>query len=246
MPAEPGSRLCVGAFALAAAGLLDGRQATTHWRRCEDLAAAYPAVDVVPGALYLDTGQVLTSGGVAAGIDLCLHIVRRDFGAEIANRLGRRLVTGPHRDGGQAQYIEHPVPDRAPEPIGEAMAWALENLAKPLTIAMLAEHAHLSSRTFIRQFGRLTGTTPRQWLIAQRVDLARRLLETTDLPVDQVSRRSGFNSSLSLRQHFMGRLGTTPSAYRRTFSQLPGTPAGASAGASATADHMSRLRRRPA
>lgn len=211
--------LCVGAFALGAAGLLDGRFATTHWLECGRLAARYPTATVVPGALYQDADRVLTSGGVAAGIDLCMHIVRTDHGAEIANRLGRRLVMGPHRDGGQAQYIEHPIPERAPDPIGIAMTWALAHLDQPLTIAALAGRSHMSVRTFVRQFRKQTGTTPRQWLIAQRMELAQRLLETTDIPVEQVARRAGFGTSLSLRQHFISRLHTSPSAYRRTFAQ---------------------------
>jgi transcriptional regulator GlxA family with amidase domain len=210
--------LCVGAFAVAAAGLLDGKEATTHWRFCSQLADTYPTVRVVPGRLFVDGGQVLTSGGVAAGIDLCLHIVRSDYGAEVANRLSRSMVTGPHRDGGQAQYIEHPIPDPAPEPIGVAMAWALTNLRQPLTIASLASKANMSARTFVRRFRDVTGTTPHQWVIAQRLELARRLLETTGLQVDQIARRAGFGSSLSLRQHFLNRLETTPSAYRRTFT----------------------------
>ena len=219
---ERGARvasLCVGAFALGAAGLLDGRAATTHWQHCAKLAAEYPTATVVPGALYQDADRVLTSGGVAAGIDLCMHIVRSDYGAEIANRLGRRLVMGPHRDGGQAQYIEYPIPERAPDPVGVAMTWALTQLDQPLTIAALAARAHLSARTFVRHFRKLTGTTPRQWLISQRMELAQRLLETTDLPVEQVARRAGFGTSLSLRQHFISRLKTSPSAYRRTFAQ---------------------------
>lgn len=212
--------LCVGAFTLGAAGLLDGRVATTHWLECARLAAEYPTATVVPGALYQDDDRVLTSGGVAAGIDLCMYIVRTDYGAEIANRLGRRLVMGPHRDGGQAQYIEHPIPERAPDPIGVAMTWALTHLDQPLTIAALAVKSHMSVRTFVRQFRNTTGTTPRQWLIAQRMELAQRLLETTDLPVEQVARRAGFGTSLSLRQHFLSRLQTSPSAYRRTFTHV--------------------------
>lgn len=213
--------LCVGAFTLAHAGLLDGRQATTHWRFCDQLAREHPAIDVQVDALYVDGGQVLTSGGIAAGVDLCLHIVRTDHDVEIANALSRRLVTGPHRAGGQAQYIERPVPDHAPGPIGVAMAWAVSHLDRPLAIDDLAAMAHVSTRTFSRRFTEMTGTTPYQWVIAQRVEKAKRLLEATHLPVQQIARRSGFGTAQSLRQHFVKQIGLSPSGYRRSHTETP-------------------------
>ena len=209
--------VCVGAFVLAAAGLLDGRQATTHWRYCADLAGSYPAVDVVPDVLYIDAGNVLTSGGVAAGIDLCLHIVRRDFGADIASRLARRLVVGPHRDGGQAQFIEHPVPATTAGPLGLALTWALEHLHQNLTTEDLAKIAGMSTRTFYRHFQDSTGTTPHRWLLTQQVLLARRLLETTQLSIDEVARCCGFGNASTLRKHFARRVTLSPTSYRRSF-----------------------------
>jgi len=211
--------VCLGTFVLAAAGLLDHRRATTHWRFCAALAAAYPLVRVVPEALYIDDGDILTSGGVVAGIDLCLHLVRKDYGAEIATRLARRLVAGPHRDGGQAQFIEQPLPDGAGQPVGPAMAWALQHLAERPTPARLAEIAAMSRRTFYREFRAATGTTPRTWLVAQQVSLAARLLETTGLTVAQIADRAGFDDASVLRRHFRTRLGVSPSAYRRTFGR---------------------------
>lgn len=216
--------LCVGAFAVAASGLLDGREATTHWRFCDQLADEHRKVRVRPDVLYVDTGQILTSGGVAAGVDLCLHLVRTDLGAEVANRLSRRLVAGPHRDGGQAQYIEHPVPSCPDDPIGLVLTWALSRLDQPLTIQVLADQCHLSVRTFCRQFRRATGTTPHQWILIQRLELAKRLLEVTDLTVDQIARRAGFTGALGLRQSFGRRLGVAPAAYRRTFSHHRSPP----------------------
>ena len=209
--------VCLGAFVLAAAGLLDGRQATTHWRYCADLAENYPAVDVVPDVLYVDAGDVLTSGGVAAGIDLCLHIVRHDYGADIASRLARRLVVGPHRDGGQAQFIEHPIPAATAGPLGPALAWALEHLHENLTTGELAKIANMSTRTFYRHFQESTGTTPHRWLLAQQVVLARRLLETTQLTIDQVARRCGFRNASTLRKHFRRHVRLSPTGYRRSF-----------------------------
>jgi transcriptional regulator GlxA family with amidase domain len=210
--------ICTGAFALAAAGLLDGRRATTHWRWAERLARAYPAVQVEPNVLYVDEGSILTSAGVAAGIDLCLHILRRDHGAEAANEVARQTVVAPHRGGGQAQFIERPV--AASEQLGLAptRAWALERLEQPLTVTQLARHAHCSARTFARRFRVETGTTPLQWLLEQRIAHARRLLEGSDLPVELVAQRSGFGSAAALRQHFRRATATTPTAYRRTFA----------------------------
>jgi transcriptional regulator GlxA family with amidase domain len=211
--------LCLGTFVLAAAGLLDGRRATTHWRFCQALGEAYPRVEVVPDVLYIDDGDVLTSGGVAAGIDLCLHIVRKDHGAEIANRLGRLLVFGPHRAGGQAQFVEQPIPDTdtGNERLGHALSWAIEHLPQDLTIGQLASVAAMSRRTFYREFQASTGTTPQRWLVAQRVLLARRLLETTQLMIEEIARHSGFGDASLLRRHFTTQLGLSPTAYRQTF-----------------------------
>lgn len=211
--------VCLGAFVLAAAGLLDHRRATTHWRFCAALSAAYPLIQVVPEALYIDEGDILTSGGVVAGIDLCLHLVRKDYGAEIASRLARRLVAGPHRDGGQAQFIEQPLPDASGQRIGPAMAWALQHLPDRPTPDRLAAVAAMSRRTFYREFRAATGTTPHKWLVAQQVSHAARLLETTGLTVAQIAALAGFDDVSVLRRHFRARLGVSPGAYRRTFGQ---------------------------
>ena len=223
--------VCLGTFALAAAGLLDGRRATTHWRFCADLSAAYPLVQVVPDMLYVDEGDILTSGGVAAGIDVCLHVVRKDYGAEIANSLARRLVVGPHRDGGQAQFIEQPMADTSDRRLGKTLAWALEHLPEPLDVGQFAAIAAVSRRTFYREFHAATGTTPHRWLIAQRIILARRMLETTKLTVVEVARQSGFEDVSVFRRHFIGQAGLSPTAYRRRFGQLSDAegPAAASA-----------------
>jgi transcriptional regulator GlxA family with amidase domain len=210
--------ICTGAFALAAAGVLDGRRATTHWRHAGDLAAMHPAVEVDPGVLYVDEGTVLTSAGVAAGIDLCLHLIRTDHGAELANRVARRIVVPAHRDGGQAQYIERPVPTNAGDSLEPTRAWALEHLGDPLTVAGMARHACVSERTFSRRFLAETGTTPLQWLVRQRVLAARELLERTPAGIDDVAATCGFGSAANLRLHFRRVLSTTPTAYRRTFA----------------------------
>jgi transcriptional regulator GlxA family with amidase domain len=218
--------VCTGAFVLAAAGLLDGRRATTHWDSAAELARRHPRVAVDPGVLYVDEGDVLTSAGVAAGLDLCLHVVRRDHGAEAAAAIARRTVVAPHRDGGQAQFVVRPVPAASPvETAARAgatgleptRAWALERLADPLDVATLAAHAHVSPRTFARRFREETGTTPGRWLLDHRVLRARELLETTALPVEEVAARSGFGSAASLREHLGRRARTTPTAYRRAF-----------------------------
>jgi transcriptional regulator GlxA family with amidase domain len=209
--------ICTGAFALAHAGLLDGRRATTHWRYAAQLAERFPAVDVDPDVLYVDEGDVLTSAGVAAGIDLCLHIVRRDHGAEVAARVARRIVVAPHRDGGQAQFVERPLPTGASDGLAATRAWALEHLDRALDVAALARHAAVSERTFARRFRAETGITPLQWLLAQRVREAERLLEGTDLPVEEVAARCGFGTAASLREHFARVNATTPSGYRRAF-----------------------------
>ena len=209
--------ICTGAFVLAAAGLLDGRRATTHWAAAARLAAAYPQVTVDAAVLYVDAGSVCTSAGVAAGIDLCLHLVRQDHGTEAANAIARGMVVAPHRSGGQAQFAETPVPPVDEGSLEGTRRWAIAHLAEPLTIDMLARHAAVSRRTFARRFAAETGTTPLQWLLAQRVLLARRLLETTDEPVARVAALAGFGDALSLRQHFARTTATTPLAYRRTF-----------------------------
>jgi transcriptional regulator GlxA family with amidase domain len=210
--------VCSGAFVLAAAGLLDGRRATTHWMHSEELARRYPAVRVEPGVLYVDEGDVMTSAGTAAGIDLCLHIVRLDHGAEIANAVARRMVVQPHRDGGQAQYVEAPVPSLAGSDLFSAtLTWMTENLDQPVTVEDLAERAAMSPRTFARRFRATTGTTPLQWVVRQRVVLAQRLLETTDEPVERIAERCGFGTAAGLRLHFRRSLATSPQAYRRTF-----------------------------
>jgi transcriptional regulator GlxA family with amidase domain len=212
--------ICTGAFALAHAGLLDGRRATTHWGFCERLARAFPAVAVDPDVLYVDDGDVLTSAGLAAGMDLCLHVVRRDAGADAATAVARWNVVAPHRDGGQAQFIDAPLPapaERAGEGLAATRAWALERLDQPLAVEDLARHAHMSPRTFARRFVAETGASPKRWLTAQRVHHARRLLETTDLPVEDVAHRCGFGSAAAMRIHFGRATATRPTAYRRTF-----------------------------
>lgn len=209
--------ICSGAFVLAEAGLLDGRQATTHWMYADALARRYPAVKVDPAVLYVDEGDILTSAGTAAGMDMCLHIVRTDHGAEVANALARRLVVPPHREGGQAQYVELPVPPPYGDSLSPVLDWALEHLDEPLTVDMLARRARTSARTFARRFRATTGTTPAQWLIQQRIRLAQRLLETTDEPVERIAARCGFGTSASLRQHVTRSLGVSPQAYRKTF-----------------------------
>jgi AraC family transcriptional regulator, transcriptional activator FtrA len=210
--------LCTGAFVLAAAGLLDGHAATTHWEECADLARRYPRVRVDPGVLYIDEGDVLTSAGSAASVDLCLHVVERDYGAEVAARLARDLVVPLYRSGGQAQYIESPVhlPDSG-DLFADTMNWLQAHLAEMVTVADLAERSAMSPRTFARRFLASTGTTPLAWLTRERLRSAKRLLETTDAPVDLVARMSGFGSPDNLRKHFARTLRTTPQAYRRTF-----------------------------
>ena len=214
--------LCTGAFVLAAAGILDGHPATTHWSECGDLARRYPRVRVDPGVLYVDDGDLLTSAGSAASLDLCLHVVQRDFGTEVATRLARDLVVPLQRDGGQAQYIEAPVPmlDRA-NLFAETMAWLQEHLDQAVTVSDLAARAAMSPRTFARRFLAAAGTTPYQWLLRERIRLAQRLLETSDLPVEAVAARSGFGTADNFRKHFARVLRTSPQGYRRAFRQRP-------------------------
>jgi transcriptional regulator GlxA family with amidase domain len=210
--------VCSGAFVLAAAGLLDGRRAATHWRYAPDLAARYPLVEVDDSVLYVDEGQVITSAGTAAGIDACLHLIRVEHGAEVANAFARRMVVPPHRDGGQAQYVEAPVPrqQHGGAELAGLLDWAVQHLAEPLPVEALAHRAHMSPRTFARRFRQVTGTTPHRWLLGQRITHAQRLLER-GLPVEEVARRTGFGSAATLRSQFGRERGTSPSAYARTF-----------------------------
>ncbi|WP_072813151.1 GlxA family transcriptional regulator [Rhodococcus zopfii] len=213
--------MCTGAFTLAAAGLLDGRPCTTHWKHAARLAEMYPAARVDPDVLYVDDGAVLTSAGTAAGIDLCLHIVRTEQGADVANTIARRMVVPPHRDGGQAQYVAMPLPACKSDTLAPLLDWMTENLDRELPVAALAEKAHMSARTFARRFSAETGTTPARWLRDQRVHAAQQLLENTDLPVDVIADRVGFGTAAVLRQHFLRVRHTTPQAYRRTFRAAP-------------------------
>ncbi|WP_327355793.1 GlxA family transcriptional regulator [Streptomyces sp. NBC_01304] len=209
--------ICTGAFLLAAAGLLDGQRATTHWLSAGLFARTFPAVGVDPEVLYVDEGRVLTSAGEAAGIDLCLHMIRCDFGAAVAAEVARRTVVPPHREGGQAQYIPRPVVAALESSTGSARAWALGRLGEPLTLGELAARSSMSVRTFSRRFLAEAGMTPMQWLTRQRLDRARELLEETDRTVDRIAADAGFGTGASLRQHFHALLGVTPRAYRATF-----------------------------
>lgn len=211
--------VCTGAFLLAEAGLLNSRRATTHWMYADVLAKQYPAVDVDPDVLFIDAGDGLfTSAGTAAGIDLCLHIVRMDHGAEVANAVARRMVVPPQRDGGQAQYVAVPVPELpSDDNIATVLDWATAHLDQPLKVEDLARQALLSPRTFARRFRDSTGTSPMRWLARQRVLQAQRLLETTDLPVELVARECGFGTPTALRSHFRRVVGTSPLSYRQTF-----------------------------
>ncbi|MFF5208166.1 helix-turn-helix domain-containing protein [Streptosporangium sp. NPDC000396] len=210
--------ICSGAFALAAAGLLDGRRATTHWKYAELLQRRFPRVLVDPDVLYVDGDDVLTSAGSAAGLDLLVHLVRKDHGPTVANSVARRLVIPPHREGGQAQFIQAAVtPVEDDDAVATAMAWALDHLAEPITVAELARVAHMSQRTFIRHFGRQTGTSPLRWVISQRVAASLPLLESTAAPVEEIAVAVGFDSPVTFRHHFTRTMRTSPSAYRRAF-----------------------------
>jgi transcriptional regulator GlxA family with amidase domain len=210
--------LCTSAFVLAAAGMLDGHRATTHWGLCSRLARLFPQVSVDPDVLFVDNGRVLTSAGGAAGIDLCLHLVRRDFGADIAAAAARRCVVAPWRDGGQAQFIEHPMPIDSGNSTADTRGWALSHLDSSLSVPDLARHARMSVRTFTRRFRAEVGQSPTQWIIQRRVDHTRRLLESTDLTVDQIASAVGFASATLLRKHLRSSVGLSPGAYRRTFA----------------------------
>lgn len=217
---RPGTRMvsiCTGGYVLAAAGYLDGRPATTHWSSAEHFQRLFPSVKVDADVLFIDDGDVLTSAGVAAGIDLCLHIVRRDHGTAVANEVARRTVVPPHRDGGQAQYIHRPVPEPQMATTTGARAWALSRLHEPIQLRDMADQESMSVRTFTRRFREEAGISPGQWLTRQRVERARHLLESTDLSVDQVARDAGFGTAQSMRQHLQTALGVPPTAYRRAF-----------------------------
>ncbi|MFJ7159718.1 GlxA family transcriptional regulator [Streptomyces sp. NPDC101118] len=228
---RPGTRLvsiCTGGYVLAAAGHLDGRRATTHWASAEHFQRLFPAVRVDADVLYVEDGPVLTSAGVAAGIDLCLHIVRRDHGSAVANEVARRTVVPPHRDGGQAQFIDRPVPAAGAASTTAARGWALERLNEPLRLSDMARREAVSVRTFTRRFREESGLSPGQWLAGQRVARARHLLESTDLPVERVAHEAGFGTAQSMRKHLQAALGVTPTAYRRTFrAEGPGRTGGA-------------------
>ncbi|NKQ23259.1 GlxA family transcriptional regulator [Streptomyces galbus] len=219
---RPGTRLvsiCTGAFVLAAAGLLDGRRATTHWQVADAFRRMFPRVELDPDVLFVEDGPMLTSAGAASGVDICLHLVRQDHGSELANKVARRCVVPPFRDGGQAQYIEQPVPQQGAASTAATRAWALERLAEPLALADLAAHARMSRRTFARRFQDEVGLSPGRWLIQQRVVRARHLLEASDLSVDQIAGQVGFATGASLRQHLHAAIGVSPKTYRRTFQQ---------------------------
>ncbi|MFJ6719091.1 MULTISPECIES: GlxA family transcriptional regulator [unclassified Streptomyces] len=209
--------VCVGAFVLAAAGLLDGRRCTTHWRYADALAARYPEAEVEPGVLYVDEDPVFTSAGTSAGIDAALHLVRKLQGSDVANAIARRMVVPPHRDGGQAQYIERPVAEYREDGVRSVLTWAEQHLDQEISVERLSALACMSPRTFARRFRMETGTTPYRWLLAQRVLSAQRLLEKTDETMEAVAARTGFPNAAALRHQFVRSLGTTPNAYRRAF-----------------------------
>jgi len=209
--------ICTGSSVLAAAGLLDGRPAATHWRDVDAFRRNFPSVRLDPDVLFVDDGDVLTSAGVAAGIDLLLHLVRRDHGSEVANRVARRNVVAPWREGGQSQFVERPVPDPGDVGTAATRAWALQRLGEPLTLADLAAHAQMSVRTFTRRFREETGSSATRWLVQQRVALARQLLESTDVPVERVAVEAGFGTTTSMRQHLHAAIGVAPLAYRRNY-----------------------------
>ncbi|MFF4686193.1 GlxA family transcriptional regulator [Streptomyces sp. NPDC001307] len=209
--------VCSGVFVLAAAGLLDGRRCAVHWHHAAELARQYPRLTVEPDVLYVDEDPVITSAGTAAGIDACLHLVRKEQGPEVANKIARRMVVPPHRDGGQAQYIERPLPKGPYDTVGEVLVWMEEHLEQEVTVEQLAARAHMAPRTFARRFQQETGTTPYRWILRQRVLRAQELLEGTDETMDAIAWRTGFGTAAALRHQFVRALGTTPNAYRRAF-----------------------------
>jgi len=217
----PGVRIasiCTGSFVLAAAGLLDGRRATTHWKSADAFRALYPRVQLEPNVLYTHDGNILTAAGEASGIDLCLHMIRSDFGSAVANRVARGTVVPPHRSGGQAQYIDTPVPRSTTGSTSAAQAWAIENLDQPLSLRVLASKQAMSVRTFARKFTADVGMSPAKWIVQQRLHRARELLENTDHTIDKVAAEAGFGTATSMRQHLMAEIGVSPSAYRATFA----------------------------
>lgn len=216
--------VCTGAFALGAAGLLDGRSCTTHWMHAARLARTYPAAKVDPSVLYVDDDPVITSAGTASGIDACLYLVRKEQGSRVANAIARRMVVPPHRDGGQAQYVDRPVGEADCDTLGEVIDWMQRNLDRLVTVDELARLAAMSPRTFARRFVQETGTTPQRWLIGQRILHAQQLLEDTDETIDFIAERAGFGNAATFRHHFRSWRGTTPNAYRRTFRQSPRGP----------------------
>ncbi|MYR43343.1 helix-turn-helix domain-containing protein [Streptomyces sp. SID5910] len=209
--------ICTGAFVLAAAGLLDGRRATTHWQLADRFRRMFPHIPLDPDVLFVADGRIVTSAGAASGVDVCLHLVREDHGSELANKVARRCVVPPFRDGGQAQYIEQPVPEQGAASTAATRAWALDHLGESLTLARLAAHARMSLRTFARRFHDEVGMSPGRWLTQQRVARARHLLEASDLPVDRIAGQVGFATGASLRQHLHASIGVSPQVYRRTF-----------------------------
>jgi len=209
--------ICTGAFVLAAAGLLDGRPATTHWKRADMFRALYPKVLLDEDLLFIDDGDIISSAGLAAGVDLCLHLIRRDFGSEVANRAARHCVVPPWRDGGQSQFIERVVPDEGTEGTAPTRAWALERLDQELTLGAMAAQSRMSVRTFSRRFKAETGQSPGNWLLQQRIRHACHLLETTGLSIDRVAEAAGLGSAASLRHHLRSEVGIPPLAYRKTF-----------------------------
>jgi transcriptional regulator GlxA family with amidase domain len=234
--------ICTGAFVLAAAGLLDGRPATTHWALADHFRRLFPQVALEPEVLFVDDGDVLTSAGAASGIDVCLHLVRSDHGSAVANRVARQCVVPPWREGGQAQYIDQPMPAEGADGTGATRAWALARLDQPLALRELAVHARMSPRTFARRFQEETGTSPGRWLIQQRVHRARHLLESSDLPVDRIAAEVGFATGTSLRQHLHAAIGVSPQAYRSTFRARDESAARDGAGRAAD---RAEFRRRP-
>jgi transcriptional regulator GlxA family with amidase domain len=209
--------ICTGAFVLAAAGLLDGRPATTHWRHAARFRELYPAVRLNPEVLFVDDGDIMTSAGVTAGVDLCLHVVRKDHGSELANHVARRCVTPSWRDGGQSQFIERPIPPIGDTTTAPTRAWAQTVLHEPLTLSTLAGHARMSVRTFTRRFREETGVSPGKWIVGQRIERARHLLEASDLSIDRIAEESGFGTATAMRLHLHATVGVGPAAYRRTF-----------------------------
>jgi transcriptional regulator GlxA family with amidase domain len=209
--------ICIGSFVLAAAGVLDGRKATTHWQRAQQFRELFPRVQLNSDVLFVDDGEILTSAGVAAGIDLCLHLVRRDHGSDVANHVARLCIIPAWREGGQAQYVERPLPADDTASTAATRAWALEHLHEPLTLVRLAGHAHMSVRTFTRRFREEAGTSPTRWIMQQRIDRARHLLESTRLSVERVADEAGFGTATAMRQQLRAELGVSPTAYRRAF-----------------------------